>query len=134
MPKTAHRLCFAHAHQRGVRVRVGCPATRWDQGFPGVPGRLEWFAIRYSGALRIASAGQYAFRISSDDGAKLLVDGKLVSDNDGIHAPTVASGKVQLSAGDHQMVLEYFQGPRLEINLQLGVTPPDKPEELFTVR
>ena len=106
----------------------------WDQGFPGVAERFEWFAIRYAGAFRIASAGEYTFRVSSDDGSKLVIDGKQVIDNDGQHPPKEASGKVQLSAGDHQMVLEYFQGPRFYINLQLWVTPPGKPEELFTVR
>jgi hypothetical protein len=106
----------------------------WDKGFPGVAERFEWFAIRYAGSFRIANAGEYSFRISSDDGAKVTIDGKPVVDNDGQHPPKAAAGKVQLSAGDHQMVLEYFQGPRFEINLQLWVTPPGKPEELFTVR
>lgn len=106
----------------------------WDQGFPGISERFEWFAIRYAGAFRIVDAGEYGFRISSDDGTKLIIDGKQVIDNDGQHPPKEARGKVQLSAGDHQMVLEYFQGPRFQINLQLWVTPPGKSEELFTVR
>lgn len=121
-----------------VSVLYACewdiPPRAWDQGFPGVAERFEWFAIRYAGAFRIATAGEYAFRLSSDDGSKLVIDGKQVIDNDGQHPPREASGKVQLGAGDHQMVLEYFQGPRFQINLQLWVTPPGKPEELFTVR
>jgi hypothetical protein len=106
----------------------------WDQGFPGIADRFEWFAIRYAGAFRIAAAGDYTFRISSDDGSKVLIDGKQVIANDGQHPPQEARGTVNLAAGDHQMVLEYFQGPRFHINLQLWVTPPGKPEELFTVR
>jgi hypothetical protein len=106
----------------------------WDQGFPGIAERFEWFAIRYAGAFRVAEAGEYGFRLSSDDGSKLIVDGKVVIDNDKQHPPQEVSGKVQLTAGDHQMVLEYFQGPRFHINLQLWTTPPGKPEELFTVR
>lgn len=106
----------------------------WEQGFPGVADRFEWFAIRYGGAFRLAKGGEYGFRISSDDGAKLTIDGKLVIDNDGQHPPKEARGTVKLDSGDHQMVLEYFQGPRYHINLQLWVTPPGKPEELFTVR
>jgi hypothetical protein len=106
----------------------------WEQGFPGVADRFEWFAIRYAGAFRIAAAGEYTFRISSDDGTKLIIDGKTVIDNDGQHPPKEATGKVTLDAADHLMVLEYFQGPRFHINLQLWVTPPGKPEELFTVR
>lgn len=109
-------------------------ARAWDQGFPGIADRFEWFAIRYAGAFRIGEAGNYAFRISSDDGTKLLIDGKQVIGNDGLHPPQEARGTVALAAGDHQMVLEYFQGPRYHINLQLWVTPPGKPEELFTVR
>ena len=134
----APKLPTDYASLKPVSVLYACEwdiAPRaWDQGFPGVADRFEWFAIRYSGAFRIAQAGEYAFRLSSDDGSKLVIDGKQVIDNDGQHAPKEASGKVQLSAGDHQMVLEYFQGPRFQINLQLWVTPPGKPEELFTVR
>jgi hypothetical protein len=106
----------------------------WDQGFPGIADRFEWFAIRYAGAFKVSEAGEYDFRMSSDDGAKLSIDGKLVVDNDNQHPPKEARGKMQLSAGDHAMVLEYFQGPRFQINLQLWVTPPGKAEELFTVR
>jgi len=134
----AKKLPTDYASLTPVSVLYACEwdiAPRaWDQGFPGVPERFEWFAIRYAGAFRTAAAGEYAFRISSDDGSKLLIDGKQVIDNDGQHQPTGASGKVHLSAGDHQMVLEYFQGPRFQVNLQLWVTPPAKPEELFTVR
>jgi PA14 domain len=106
----------------------------WDQGFPGIADRFEWFAIRYAGAFKVSAAGEYTFRVSSDDGSKVTIDGKAVVDNDNQHPPKEARGKVQLSAGDHAMVLEYFQGPRFQINLQVWVTPPGKPEELFTVR
>ena len=110
------------------------PTRAWEQGFPGVSDRIEWFAIRYTGAFRVAKAGSYEFRISSDDGAKLLIDGKLVVDNDGVHPPREASGEIHLTAGDHDMVLEYFQGPRYHINLQLFATPPGGEEGIFSVR
>lgn len=132
------KLPTDYASLKPVSVLYACEwdiaPRQWDQGFPGVAERFEWFAIRYAGAFRIATAGEYAFRLSSDDGTKLVIDGKQVIDNDGQHPPKEATGKVQLSAGDHHMVLEYFQGPRFQINLQLWVTPPGKPEELFTVR
>jgi hypothetical protein len=134
----AKQLPTDYASRTPVSVVYACEwdiAPRaWDQGFPGVAERFEWFAIRYAGAFRIATAGDYTFRISSDDGSKVLIDGKQVIANDGQHPPQEARGTVNLAAGDHQMVLEYFQGPRFHINLQLWVTPPGKPEELFTVR
>ena len=134
----APKLPTSYDSLKPVSVLYACEwdiAPRaWDQGFPGIADRFEWFAIRYAGAFRTSAAGEYGFRISSDDGAKVTIDGKVVIDNDGQHPPKAASGKVQLAAGDHQMVLEYFQGPRYQINLQLWVTPPGKTEELFTVR
>jgi hypothetical protein len=134
----AKQLPTDYASLKPVSVVYACEwdiAPRaWDQGFPGVAERFEWFAIRYAGAFRIGAAGDYTFRISSDDGSKVLIDGKQVIANDGQHPPQEARGTVNLTAGDHQMVLEYFQGPRFHINLQLWVTPPGKPEELFTVR
>ncbi|RYZ06010.1 MAG: hypothetical protein EOO73_17845 [Myxococcales bacterium] len=138
LPDNAPALPTDYTPLAPVSVVYACewdiPPRQWDQGFPGIADRFEWFAIRYAGAFRVAQAGEYAFRLSSDDGSKLVIDGKVVVDNDQQHPPKAVSGKVQLAAGDHQMVLEYFQGPRFEINLQLWVTPPGKPEELFTVR
>jgi hypothetical protein len=112
------------------------PTRDWEQGFPGIPDRFEWFAIRYSGAFAVAAAGRYHFRISSDDGAKLVIDGTTVIDNDGLHPPQERTGDVDLTAGDHTITLEYFQGPRYHINLQVWVTPPGEgaTEGLFSVR
>jgi hypothetical protein len=110
------------------------PTRAWEAGFPDLPDRFEWFAIRYSGAFHVAAAGTYRFRLSSDDGAKLTIDGQVVVDNDGVHPPREGSGEIDLTEGDHTIVLEYFQGPRYHINLQLFVTPPGGEEGLFSVR
>ena len=110
------------------------PPRSFDTGFPGVDDRFEWFAIRYSGAFAVETAGTYEFRINSDDGTKLWIDGELVIENDGIHPPESVSGTVDLASGDHEMVLEYFQGPRYHIALQLFVTPPGGEEGIFSVR
>ncbi len=110
------------------------PVRDWSQGFPGVDDLFEWFAIRYSGHFAVETAGKWKFRISSDDGAKLYIDGKLVINNDGEHPPKVAEGEIELLRGEHEMVLEYFQGPRYHINLQLFATPPGGNEGIFSVR
>ncbi len=137
VPET-QRLPVDYSAMTASTVLYACewdiPVTRWEQGFPGIKDRFEWFAIRYTGTFDVGQAGNHGFRISSDDGARLTVDGKVVVDNDGVHAPVVKSGTVELSAGPHEMVLEYFQGPRYLINLQLYITPPGGPEGLFSVR
>lgn len=106
----------------------------FDAGFPGVTDRFEWFALRYFGKFRTSRGGAHGFRLVSDDGARLVIDGRVVVDNDGVHPPTSVSGSIDLTAGEHTMVVEYFQGPRVEIALQLFWTPPGAGEQLFRVR
>ena len=106
-------------------------ARRFDTGFPGIPDRYEWFAIRYAGNFQVAAGGTYAFELLSDDGAKLFVDGRLVVDNDGTHPPQSRSGAVTLTPGVHAIEVQYFQGPAYEIALQLFVTPPGGSRQIF---
>lgn len=110
------------------------PTRKWERGFPGVEDRFEWFAIRYTGSFFVETPGKWKFRISSDDGTKLYIDGKLVLDNDGQHPPKSQEITIDLEKGDHDMVLEYFQGPRYHINLQVYATPPGGEEGIFSVR
>lgn len=103
---------------------LNIPSRSFDTGFPGVSSRYEWFAIRYEGEFAVKNEGVYAFELNSDDGSRLIIDGDVVVDNDGIHAPSSAGGSVHLEAGVHTIQVEYFQGPRYYIALQLFVTPP----------
>ncbi len=81
------------------------------EGFDvGTARRHGNYALRFEGSLPVAREGEYTFHLASDDGSKLLVDGKLVADNDGIHANSRASGKVRLTPGRHRVVVGYFQG------------------------
>lgn len=93
------------------------PERSFDSGFPGVTDRFEWFAIRYSGRFEIRQAGGYGFRLVSDDGSRLFIDGKKVIDNDGLHPTSSASGTTVLSRGVHTIEVDYFQGPRYEVAL-----------------
>ena len=92
-------------------------------GFPGVTDRFEWFAIDYQGRIMLPQAGTYTFRLTSDDGSKLFIDGELVVDNDGIHGPGAIDGEATLSAGLHDVRVQYFQGPREEVALVLEWGP-----------
>lgn len=92
-------------------------------GFPGVTDRFEWFAIDYQGRIMLPQAGTYTFRLTSDDGSKLFIDGEQVIDNDGIHGPGAADGEATLAAGIHEVRVQYFQGPREEVALVLEWGP-----------
>lgn len=102
---------------------LGVSARRFDAGFPGLGAAgqtlLEWFAIRFAGLIDIPEAGNYQFRLNSDDGARLYIDNSLIIDNDGVHPPKAGNGTASLAAGKHEIVVEYFQGPRFEIALEL---------------
>lgn len=101
----------------------------FDEGFPGLTDRFEWFAIRYRGRFRAEHGGVHRFRLVSDDGARLFLDGRLVIDNDGLHPPREVAQAVKLPAGTYDLVLEYMQGPALDVALQLFVKRPRSTEE-----
>jgi hypothetical protein len=77
-------------------------------GFPGITRRSDWFAIRYNGDFRVPTDGTYKFRLVSDDGAILYVDGAQVVNNDGVHASTSVEGTRNLRAGKHDLRVDYF--------------------------
>ena len=106
------------------------PTRSFTSGFPGVTNRFEWFAIRYTGTFNVDTEGDYAFRLVSDDGSRLFIDGKKIIDNDGLHPTQSASGNAYLASGQHSIEVDYFQGPREEIALQLFWTPPGGSEEI----
>lgn len=91
----------------------------WSTGFPGVTNLFEWFALHTTTNIVVPMDGTYSFKLNSDDGAKLYIDGKLVIDNDGQHAPTAKEATVTLTAGQHALAIDYFQGPRYQIALEL---------------
>jgi hypothetical protein len=107
----------------------------FTEGFPDVPDLVEWFALQTTTILQIPSEGDYVFQMNSDDGSKLSIDGKIVIDNDGLHqafgpgpedSQTVGmkDATVRLTAGDHALALDYFQGPKFRIALELKWKKP----------
>ena len=62
------------------------------------------------GTVRCPHDGQYTFYTNSDDGSQLFIDGNLVVDNGGSHAMREKQGRVHLSAGDHDLRLDFIQG------------------------
>ena len=68
------------------------------------------FGVFFSGKLEAPKDGEYVFMVSSDDGARISINGKSVLTADGIHpAGPVREGKVKLTKGTHDFRLDYFQ-------------------------
>ena len=87
----------------------------------GVTTSKDVFALRFDGYLHLPADGQYQFSLSSDDGSRLLIDGNIVVDNDGVHAGGFRDQEYSLSKGVHEVVVEYFEsygGEELAVEIE----------------
>jgi uncharacterized repeat protein (TIGR03806 family) len=71
--------------------------------------REDAFAFRFLGSINVPAGGEYRFHLTSDDGSRLLIDGVVVVDHNGLHGPETRTGTRVLSAGRHDLVVEYFE-------------------------
>ncbi|MCC7014123.1 MAG: hypothetical protein IT454_16315 [Planctomycetes bacterium] len=69
----------------------------------------DHFGFEFSGFVTLEHTGQHTFWTRSDDGSRLYVDGKLVVENDGDHAPQERSGEVWLERGPHQLLVTMYE-------------------------
>ena len=82
-------------------------------------GLSDNFLSVVTASLTIATQGVYAFRLISDDGSKLHIDNNLVVDHGGLHGNTSKDGNATLTAGVHDLRVDYFEaGDGQELKLQ----------------
>ena len=68
------------------------------------------FAALATGYLYLPKDESMVFQLSSDDGSRLFIDGKMLIDHDGPHGMEPKEAEVALRAGHHAVRIEYFQG------------------------
>lgn len=110
---------------------INIPDRSWTSGFPGVTDRFEWFGIEYNATFTVKRTGRYTFALLSDDGSKLFIDDSLVIDNDGVHGPMEKDNVFDLNGSTHKIQIQYFQGPKTQIALQLFAKPDNGAQEIF---
>jgi len=79
------------------------------------------FAFQFFGILTIDKEADYIFYSNSNDGSRILIDNKVVVDNDGPHGMKEESGKIFLKSGYHIIEVQYFQnggGKGLEVFME----------------
>jgi len=113
---------------------LNVPTQDYEEGFPGVRSRVEFFGIDYDGYFWITEPGEYRFSLASDDGSLLFIDDRVIVNNDGEHFTQEMRGKMMLSRGSHHIRVEYFQSVRYAVALILQIAPPDEPFRLFDMR
>lgn len=69
----------------------------------------ENFGFRFSGFIQVPVEGLYRFYVASDDGSRLYIGEDLIVDNDGLHSPTEAGGRIILEKGLHPIRVDFFQ-------------------------
>ncbi|MFJ4689018.1 family 16 glycoside hydrolase [Streptomyces sp. NPDC088789] len=110
------KLCELKAGQT-PNVDKLMPVVDWssDADF----GLADRFMSQAIGYLDVPQDGSYDFRLISDDGSRLLLDGRQVIDHDGLHGAEPKDGTVRLSAGAHPLLIEHFEaGGGQQLTLQ----------------
>lgn len=87
----------------GISAPVAGPLSAQFR-FPWLP----YTGVRFSGLVQIPATGVYTFTLSSRDGSRLIIDGHVVVDNDGLHSIRARSGSVYLERGLHRIDCSYF--------------------------
>ena len=81
----------------------------WGSGSPDASLPADHFSVRWTRTLGF-TAGTYRFLASCDDGVRLSVDGQRVIDAWRKQSlPNTRTGEMTLSAGQHTIVVEYFE-------------------------
>ncbi len=70
----------------------------------------EQFYVRFKGYIDIPRTTNYVFRLVSDDGSVLRIDGKEVIDHSGFHGPSPKDSELILSEGKHAISIDFMQG------------------------
>jgi hypothetical protein len=118
---------------------VDVPLQSFTQGFPMLPDLTVWFGICLNGTWTAPEAGAYTFVSAVDDAAALWVDGNFVAENDGgtINSTIIAENldenfsnrpvimrTINVTAGQHQVHIMYYQGWPVQLELQMWAIPP----------
>ncbi len=95
---------------------------------PGLP--HDHYCVRWSGAIQIDEPGRYRFAATSDDGARLYIDGQPVFEDFTARAIATVSGNVDLTRGRHEIRFEYFQ-EQFDAKVRLTWCPPSTKQSLI---
>ena len=86
----------------------------WGRNSAWEGGPLDQFSIRWTGYLRVPKKGSYTFRVLSDDGFRVSIDGKDVVERwrprqSISEVFQTIEGSCILEKGDHPIVIDYYE-------------------------
>ena len=92
--------------------------------------REDNYGFVFEGCVQVPFTGSWRFFTRSDDGSRLYLDGSLLVDSDGLHAPVEQSGTRSLVAGIHDLRVEFFEAQG-SAALEVGWQGPGVSEQLI---
>ena len=102
----------------------------WMSGGPGGGMPVDNFSARFTKTQNFG-AGTYRFTARADDGIRVFVDGAPIIDKWFDQGPTTYNADLGLTAGNHTVIVEYFEnggGAVAEVSwVQLSGEPPPPP-------
>ncbi len=114
--------------QRYDAAGAGGFSFDWGTGRPSPCAGVDTFGIRFSRTISVAAAGDHRFTTTTDDGARLYLDGQLLIDRWVDQAPTSASATRALSAGTHELRMDYYEnGGGAVAALRWEAATPNRP-------
>ena len=69
----------------------------------------DTFSVRWTGKIQADSTGSYLFATASDNGIRVTIDGTSVINDWTSHFSSTQYGTITLSAGQHDIQVEYFE-------------------------
>lgn len=98
-------------------------AFRWGNGPAADILPVDEFAARWDACMTLDEPTEMQFRLESDDGSRLVVDGRVVVDNWGEHGEQAKGGSIELRPGTRHLRVEYFDGS-VNAMVELHGRPP----------
>lgn len=82
----------------------------WKRESPAVGISSDTFSVRWQGKIMPIYSEKYTFLVSSDDGVRLWIDGKLIIDHWQDQSAAIRKGSIILTAGTlYDMKIEYYE-------------------------
>lgn len=130
---TAEYVSEGHHPKRVSKIAVNIDYS-WSPANPAIPGLVKGrFHVTWKGKLKAPVAGDYFFLLRSGNlGARLVIDRKMIIENWIAHDDLFDTGHVNLTAGEHNVQVEFYGNPERVSELQLKWVPPGPPAEQFT--
>ena len=94
--------------------------------------RPDRFGLIFKGQISLPETGEYQFKALSDDGIRVLIDGKEVVADPYKHKAREATGTARFEAGNYPIEIQYFQWKRNYAMELSFITPGGKEQKLST--